>query len=85
MAHYVPLRGMPAFWTHHSLPFDFDPAAPAPDRGCGSCIELWDDDDESIATLAEMFGYVLAGDTTQQKMFLLVGPNGAARARSAGC
>jgi putative DNA primase/helicase len=36
--------------------------------------ELWGDDDESIETLAEMFGYVLSGDTRQQKMFLAVGP-----------
>jgi putative DNA primase/helicase len=64
----------PAFWTHHSLPFDFDPAAPVPELWLTFLHELWDGDDDSIATLAEVFGYVLAGDTTQQKMFLLVGP-----------
>ena len=75
---HLPTRSLaehtPAFWTHHSLPFDFDPAAPAPQLWLTFLHELWDGDDDSIATLAEVFGYVLAGDTTQQKMFLLVGP-----------
>ena len=36
--------------------------------------QLWDDDTATIGTLQEMLGHLLAGDTSQQKMFLLVGP-----------
>ncbi len=64
----------PDFYVHHSLPFAFDPNAPAPSRWFQFLDELWDDDDESKRTLAELYGYMAAGDTRQQKMFLLVGP-----------
>ena len=35
---------------------------------------LWGNDVELINCLQEMFGYLVSGDTCQQKMFLLVGP-----------
>jgi len=35
---------------------------------------LWGDDLESVALLQEWMGYCLVGDTSQQKMLLLVGP-----------
>jgi P4 family phage/plasmid primase-like protien len=35
---------------------------------------VWDDDQESIVTLQEMFGYILSGDTRQQKFFNIIGP-----------
>ncbi len=63
-----------AFWTHHALPFDYDPQAPAPHRWLAFLRELWGDDEESIATLQEEMGYLVGGDTRQQKIFLLVGP-----------
>jgi putative DNA primase/helicase len=65
---------VPAFYTQHSLPFAYDPAAPKPKRWTRFLGELWPDDDESKQTLAEIMGYVLFGDTRQQKMFLAVGP-----------
>jgi putative DNA primase/helicase len=64
----------PAFFTQHSLPFDYDPAAPVPPRWDRFLHELWGDDGEAIATLAEIMGYVLGGATNQQKLFMLVGP-----------
>jgi putative DNA primase/helicase len=64
----------PAFYSTHSLPFGFDPDAPTPKRWSRFLRELWPDDDESSETLAEIMGYVLSGDTRQQKMFLAVGP-----------
>jgi putative DNA primase/helicase len=68
------LRHSPDFWSHHSLPFDFDPDAPAPVRWLGFLEELFGDDKSAITTLQETFGYILGGDTRQQKIFLLVGP-----------
>ena len=35
---------------------------------------MWTDDEESIECLQEMFGYILSGDTRQQKFFNLIGP-----------
>ena len=64
----------PEFFCGHVLPFAYDPAASAPVRWLQFLDELWGDDEESKATLAEWFGYVLSGDTAQQKMYLLVGP-----------
>jgi putative DNA primase/helicase len=64
----------PKFYCHHSVPFAFDPKAPKPGRWLSFLDELWPDDAESIDCLQEMFGYLISGDTTQQKMFLLVGP-----------
>ena len=36
--------------------------------------ELWGDDTETIDALQELFGYLVSGDTKQQKIFLFVGP-----------
>jgi P4 family phage/plasmid primase-like protien len=35
---------------------------------------VWQEDQESIDTLQEMFGYILSGDTSQQKFFNIIGP-----------
>jgi putative DNA primase/helicase len=35
--------------------------------------DLWGDDKESIQTLREIFGYLLTSDTSQQKLFALIG------------
>jgi putative DNA primase/helicase len=54
--------------------FDYDPKAKIPARWVQFLEELWGDDAESIEALAEIMGYILSGDTGQQKMFMLVGP-----------
>src|SRR5262249_45815776 len=41
--------------------------------------ELWPGDDNAIASLQEVFGYLLAGDTSQQKAFMIVGPKRAGK------
>jgi putative DNA primase/helicase len=64
----------PAFFNEHVLPFEFDPKAPTPKRWQQFLSELWEDDRESIDLLAELMGYILAGGTAQQKIFMLVGP-----------
>lgn len=75
---HVPTRSLhphtPMFYAHHSAGFEFDPEAGEPMRWLVFLEELWGDDIESIKTLQELFGYLLIGDTSQQKMFLLVGP-----------
>lgn len=57
-----------------SLDFEYDPGAQEPVEWLKFLKSLWPDDPESIATLAEMFGYLLTDDTVQQKMFMLIGP-----------
>ena len=64
----------PAFFSQHALPFDYDPDAPVPVRWLRFLDELWGDDRESIDALAEVMGYTLGGETSQQKIFMLVGP-----------
>ena len=75
---HVPTRKLsahtPAFFTHHALPFDFVSDSPEPNEWLSFLRQLWPDDPSSIAALQEVFGYVLGGDTRQQKIFLLVGP-----------
>lgn len=57
-----------------SLAFDYDPSASEPTEWLKFLQSLWPDDPESISTLAEVFGYLLTDDTSQQKMFMLIGP-----------
>mgnify|MGYP003344209724 FL=1 len=61
------------FFTQNSLPFAYDPMATCPvwDQFLN---DVWPDDKESIECLQEMFGYILSGDTLQQKFFNLIGP-----------
>lgn len=61
------------FFTQNSLPFSYDPAATCPTWE-SFLSQLWERDTESIQCLQEMFGYVLSGDTRQQKFFNLIGP-----------
>lgn len=65
---------VPTYYAHHAVPFEFNLNAPAPQRWSAFLKSLWPDDDDAIAALQEMFGYLLSGDTSQQKIFLLVGP-----------
>jgi putative DNA primase/helicase len=75
---HIPTRTLiphtPRFYTHHAVPFAFDPDAPEPVRWLEFLLQLWPNDAESIRALQEIFGYLVAGDTSLQKMFLLVGP-----------
>jgi putative DNA primase/helicase len=64
----------PAFYVQHALPFAYDREAPEPERWHRFLRELWPRDKGSRDTLAEVMGYLLFGDTRQQKMFLVVGP-----------
>jgi putative DNA primase/helicase len=75
---HIPTRTLmphsPRFYGHHAAPFPFNPNAPKPLHWLKFLRDLWGDDHESIDTLQEIFGYLAAGDTRQQKLFLIVGP-----------
>ena len=64
----------PGYYVHHSVPFAFNATVPPPARWLAFLGELWADDTGTISAVQEMFGYLVSGDTSQQKMFLLVGP-----------
>lgn len=61
------------FFTQNSLPFAYDQSATCPTWDA-FLQSLWADDQESINCLQEMFGYILSGDTRQQKFFNIIGP-----------
>jgi putative DNA primase/helicase len=64
----------PLFYLHHAVPFEFQRGAPEPKRWHAFLRDLWGEDDETIHTLQEVFGYLVSGHTRQQKLFLVVGP-----------
>jgi len=61
------------FFTLNSLPFAYDPAAACPTWE-QFLRDVWEKDQESIDCLQEMFGYILSGDSSQQKFFNIIGP-----------
>ena len=61
------------FFTQNSLPFEYDETATCP-TWTTFLQSVWGDDKQSIECLQEMFGYILAGDTKQQKFFNIIGP-----------
>jgi putative DNA primase/helicase len=64
----------PDFFNSVSLPFPYDASSPEPVEWLKFLHSLWGDDTAAIATLQEIFGYLLTSDTSQQKLFLLIGP-----------
>ncbi len=68
------IPGSPRLFTTSALDFDHDPEAPTPKAWLSFLMELFGDDDESVAALQDWFGYCLVADTSQQKMLLIVGP-----------
>ena len=75
---HVPSRTLrphtPHLFCRHSLAFPFSAECSLPERWLKFLRELWDDDESSISALQEVMGYILGGDTRQQKIFLFVGP-----------
>jgi P4 family phage/plasmid primase-like protien len=61
------------FFTQNSLPFSYDQNALCPVWE-EFLQQLWGHDQQSIDCLQEMFGYILSGDTRQQKFFNIIGP-----------
>lgn len=52
----------------------FDPDAPEPTQWLAFLDQLFEDDTEAIEALQDWFGYLLSSDTSQQKIFAMVGP-----------
>lgn len=67
------LEQTPAFFVRNSVPCAYDPDAPTPKAFLKFLDDLWGDDPEQIDLLQEIFGYLLTGDTAQQKLFLWLG------------
>ena len=64
----------PQFFSFNALEFDPDPEAVEPTAWIKFLDEVFGDDVQSIELLQDWFGYCLTGDTSQQKMLLIVGP-----------
>ncbi|MBI3146553.1 MAG: hypothetical protein HYZ18_15130, partial [Pseudogulbenkiania sp.] len=64
----------PRLFTTTALPYAYDPHAELPTDWLSFLRALWPNDPESIETLQEWMGYLLAADASQQKMLALIGP-----------
>ena len=64
----------PRFFSVNALDYDPDPDAGLPEQWIEFLQGLFDDDMQSWELLQDWFGYCLTGDTSQQKMLLIVGP-----------
>ena len=67
-------RSTPRFFNLNALDFSVVNDAPLPVGWLNFLDQLWPNDSQSIATLQEWFGYILGGDTSLQKIMLIVGP-----------
>jgi putative DNA primase/helicase len=70
----------PHYFNSVAVPFEYDPAAPAPARWLAFMADLWGDDTEQVAALQEWAGYLISGRLDFQKILLLVGPTRAGKA-----
>jgi putative DNA primase/helicase len=64
----------PQYFNLTSVPFDYDPSAPQPERWLAFLNQLWPHDPQAIAVLGEWFGYVISGKLDLHKILLMVGP-----------
>lgn len=75
---HLPTRSVhpptPLFFNLNAVPYSFDPNAPTPSTWLQFLADAWPGDPDAIATLQEVAGYLLTPDTSQQKLFLIIGP-----------
>jgi putative DNA primase/helicase len=64
----------PRFFNQTAVPFDYDPAAPPPQRWLMFLKQLWPNEPAAIDALGEWFGYVISGRLDLHKILLMVGP-----------
>ncbi len=78
MNYHIPtdrvLAPTPALFNVNALDFDYDPDPDPPERWIKFLEQLFGEDLESVELLQEWMGYTLTGDTSQQKMLLIIGP-----------
>jgi putative DNA primase/helicase len=67
-------RHTPLYFSTVSVPFPYDPAAPAPHLFFEFLDALWPQETASVDALQEWFGYVISGRVNLQKMLLMIGP-----------
>jgi len=63
----------PAYLNTSSVPFAYNPAARSPLEWLKFLDSVWPGDPQSVALVQEWFGYVLSGQTDQQKILFLQG------------
>jgi putative DNA primase/helicase len=56
-----------------SVPFAYDPAAPAPTKWLAFLGALWPDEPDAINVVGEWYGYVISGRETSLPRFLCAG------------
>lgn len=76
-------RSTPKLFNLNALSFDFDPDAPEPTLWLQFLDSVWPNDPQCINTFQEIFGYLLTRDTSQQKMFMVVGPRRSGKGTAA--
>ncbi|MES2914340.1 MAG: phage/plasmid primase, P4 family [Pseudomonadota bacterium] len=64
----------PRFVCRNASPVAYDPNSVPPTRWLRFLAEVFLNDMETVVTLQEAMGYLLTQDTSQQKIFCLVGP-----------
>jgi putative DNA primase/helicase len=69
----------PNFFNRTALPYDYNPHAAPPLGWIDFLNSLWGSDAAAIGTLQEVMGYLLTSDTSQQKIFALIGPTRAGK------
>ena len=77
LLHLPTMRHMeptPTFLSFNALDYDPDPEAAEPELWFEFLDQVFGDDEEAKELLQDWFGYCLTGDTSQQKMLLMVGP-----------
>ena len=72
----------PAFWVHHSLPFDYDPQPPTPTRWMRFMFDLWGDDQSPSTCCRRSLGISSPVTRACRRSSCWSGPSAAARAPS---
>ena len=69
----------PAFFSLNALNYDYNAAAPEPVEFPKFLNSILGDDSEAADLLQEMFGYIVSGATSHQKILAIVGPKRAGK------
>jgi putative DNA primase/helicase len=64
----------PAFFNAYAVDYDVVRGAAMPYHWCRFLASIFPDSPESVETLQEIFGCILCGDLSHQKIFMLLGP-----------
>lgn len=68
------VKPTPRLFATTAIGAPWDPDAAEPIEWLAFLRSVWGDDRESVLALQQMFGYFLTPDTSQQKLFALIGP-----------